>query len=513
MRWLFFLLCCLAGCHKTVETEPKNLRINIGSDPETLDVRKARRLQSLTLCRMLFEGLTRISKEGRVELAIADRVEISEDGLQYRFFLKPTCWSNGDKLLASDFVEAWKTILDPQYPTDISYQLYCIKNAKKVKSRQLPADTLGVSSLSENLLLVELEQPTPYFLELCATVPFFPIPNAIVHQNSDWVHHPESFVGNGPFVLKEWKHADFIKVIKNNKYWDASAVKLDLIELVMVSPDTEIRLFEENQLHWAGSPLSLIPSDAVDLLKTQGQLRISPFSGTYFLQVNVNDPALQSPAVRNALARAIDRESIAIHLLQGGQIAARRLVPKEMGLSNADYFSDECGKAKALLVDEPKIQPVTISFCISDRNLAIAQAIQQQWKVNLGLQVILNPLEDKVFFEKLKKKEFQIAVGSWIADFNDPINFLEVFKFKDASTNNTGWESGKYIDLLERSAVCRDLEERKNLMRRAEEVLMAEMPVIPIFQYAINYLQNAHVKDVALSSIGLIDFRWAQIEE
>ena len=142
--------------------------------------------------------------------------------------------------------------------------------------------------------------------------------------------------------------------------------------------------------------------------------------------------------------------------------------------------------------------------------MSISQAIQKHWETALGISVQLEAVEAKVFFQKIRQKDYQLAAGSWIADFNDPINFLEVFKYKLGSTNNTLWENPKYIDLLDRSQLCRDQDERKELLRQAEEILMAEMPIIPIFHFAMNYLERDGVEDVALSPIGGLDFRWAQ---
>jgi oligopeptide transport system substrate-binding protein len=529
MFWYLFLFFLLfTGCQKTdlpSHRKQNTLRINIDSDPQTLDPRRARDLTSITLMHMFFEGLMRISKTGELEMALAEQVDRSDDGLQYTFHLRKSFWSNGDALTAYDFSESWRTILDPQFPTDISYQLYGIKNARKAKLGEISLDQLGIHTPDAHTLIVELEQPIPYFLQLVSLTSFFPVPYKIVNTNNNWCSSPESYVCNGPFVLHSWKHADQMTVNKNPRYWEAKEVHLSKIDLLMISGETEIQMFEQGKLDWAGSPLSTIPVDAVRSLKMSDKLRIHPFSATYFLRANTL-PKIQgkknplcSTAFRQALAFSLNRQSIAVHILQGGQIPAKALVPPEMGLSPQGYFRDcDEERARSLLLDSlleldstlDQLGPIKISYCSGERNAIIAQAIQKQWEEGLKIKVELEAVEPKVFFQKISQKEFQLAAGSWTADFNDPINFLEVFKYKEASTNHTNWESAKYIDLLNQSALCRDNEERKRVLREAEQILMDQMPIIPIFHFALNYLQNESLEEVVLSPLGQIDFRWAR---
>lgn len=526
-RFLFLILIVFSSCQKsTPPNHLQTLRINIGSDPKTLDPRKVRDLTDVTLIHMLFEGLTRISKTGKIEMALAHDVQVSDDGTQYVFHLRKSFWSNGDPLTSLDFTESWKSILDPQFPTDMAYQLYVIKNARLAKLGEVGLDKICVQAPDPYTLVVDLEQPIPYFLELVSMPSFYPIPHRTAMANPDWAVKSELYISNGPFVLESWKNADHIRIVKNNKYWESKKVNLEGIDLFMISGDTEVRMFEEGKLDWAGSPLSTIPIDAVRHLKTTKKLHVNPFSATYFYRVNTAETIqgkknpLKHPLFRKALALSMDRKSITEHILQGGHLPAQSLVPPEMGLSEKGYFHDDhAEKARAFLTDalleldltRETLESITISYSSSDRNASIAQAIQKQWETVLGIKVELESVEPKIYYKRVSKKEFQLAAGSWTADFNDPINFLEVFKFKDASTNNTNWESAKYIDLLNRSALCMNSEERKGLLRDAEQILMEQMPIIPVFHFALNYLQCDRLQDVALSPLGQIDFRWAQM--
>lgn len=267
-------------------------------------------------------------------------------------------------------------------------------------------------------------------------------------------------------------------------------------------------MYLEGNLDWMGSPLSVMPIDAIGDLKKNDQLRVNPFLATYFLRLNVAETIngkfnpLSLLEVRRALSQSIDRESITTHILQGGETAAFSLVPPEMGLKKRE---DNFPHISSIKIDAP----ITISFASSSRNTSILQAIQKQWEKALGIEVILEAVEPQIYFQKVANKEYQLAVGSWTADFNDPINFLEVFKFKESSTNNTNWESVRYAELLNQSELSENASRRLELLSQAEYLLLSEMPIIPIFHYSLNYLKDESLQDVVLSPLGQIDFRWA----
>lgn len=516
-----FLAVGLLGCHQKQASIPTCFHMNIRLEPMTLDPRMARDSNALTLCRMLFEGLTRISKEGNPELAIAESVDVSSDGLEYTFHLRSTVWSNGDAVTSYDFAESWKQILDPSFPTDIAYQLYVIKNGKKVKQGENSPETLGIETPDPLTLIVRLEGPIPYFLEVCSMAPFFPVPKAVVAKDSQWVLRADTFVGNGPFMLKKWQHTDEIQTKKNPLYWDAKNVSLEEVSFVMVSSDTEMQMFEDHQLDFAGGLLSALPMDAVEHLRESNQLKKSLISGTRFLRINTSEKFAGSSNIlsfvecRKALCAAIDRDAISKHLLHEIKPPAHRYVPPEMGLSAPARFSGAEPELANLLfqeIPEEMSKSITLSFIDVEFNRSLAQTIQQQWQRILGIDVELQALESKIFYQKLREKDYQVVLGSWIADFNDPINFLEVFKYKEGGSNNTNWENANYIELLNQSTLCRDPEERKKILREAEDILLADMPIIPLYHEAMSYLQRPGVQDVALSPIGQVDLRWVHME-
>ncbi len=510
MRYIviLFLLCACGGA------KTQHLKINIGAEPYSLDPRCARDLQSQTIAKMFFEGLVRINPMDKPELALAEKVDISEEGKTYTFTLRKATWSDGGPVTADDFVYAWRQVLSPDFPSDQAFQLYAVKNAKAAKSGALPLEEVGVSA-RDGKLIVELENPTPYFLELLAMPVFFPVNAKLDQEDPQWAQNGDNYISNGPFALEEWRHSDAIVVKKNPGYWDAGHVKLGKIELVMVSEETEFKMYERKELDWAGSPLSILPLGALPTLKEKKSLNQKPFLATYFFRLNTEKAPFNDLRVRRAFALALNRQEIVEHVTQGGQLPATGLVPSSMGLQNQPYFKDgDEQEAKDILsgVDLSKMPPVKLLYISSERNHLIAQAVQQQWQKALGIAVELEGVERKVCFEKMSKKDYQLASGSWTADFNDPINFLEVFKYKTNGSNNTLWEDSRYAALLDQAMETVDLSERKLLFQASEELLIESMPIIPLFYYTMLYVKNDKVHDVVVSALGSIDFKWAYLD-
>jgi oligopeptide transport system substrate-binding protein len=521
-----FLLLALCFAFASCSSNPKKvntsaLRINIGSEPQTLDPRKARGTSSLTVVRMLFEGLTRIDPSDQPVLSAADNVQISDDLKTYTFHLRKSYWSNKQQVTAGDFSYAWKKILDPQFPSDYASQLYVIKNAKAAKEGKVSLDAVGIKVLDPLTIQVELEAPTPYFLELLAFPIFFPVNQRVDQADPKWADNCSTYVGNGPFTLVEWKHQDHLLVEKNEHYWDKEAVKLSQIQLVMVTEDTELKMYEKNELDWAGSPLSTLPLDALKSLKQNKSLIAKPLLGTYFIRTNTEKPPFTNKNIRKAFALAVNRQAIVDHVTQGNQIPATGLVPSSMQLQKEVCFEDAnqimakdlfAQGLEELKMTKDALPEVTLTYGSNERNHLIAQTVQQQWMEAFGIKVKLEALEPKVYFDRVSKQNFQLASGNWIADFNDPVNFLEVFKYKKASTNNTSWENTEYQSLLDQSSLIADAGKRKEVLKKSEQLLLQEMPIIPIFYFTMLYVKKDQVKNVIVSSLGNMDFKWASLE-
>lgn len=526
----FFLIGCGQGVNKdkkhlSTETNNQTLRLNIRTEPFSLNPGLANDSTSSSVLLQTFEGLTRIGPTGKVQNAIAKEIDVSKDLMTYTFTLrKDAKWTNGDPVTAHDFEFAWKWVLNPENQSKYAYQLYYLKNAEAANAGKVPLNEIGVEALNNQTLKVRLENPTPYFLQLTAFYTYFPVNSRIAKQYPKWFRDAgKLYTSNGPFKMVEWDHHNKIVLTKNENYWDRDAVTLKRIEMYMINnPLTEINMFQTGELDWAGSPTGTIPTEAIPSLKATGDLKVQPIAGTYWYKFNTEKVPLNNVHIRKALSYAIDRQLIVNRITQGGQIPATAAVPPTMIPENREgYFHDaQINKAKQLLqkglrelgystVNE--LPPITLSFNTDDAHAKVAQAIQDMWKRNLGIAVELNNAEWAVYIEQLHQGDYQIGRMGWLGDFNDPINFLELFK-EPGGNNDTRWYNQEFKALLEKSANETDPEKRLELLKEAESILMNEMPVMPIYFYTNVWVQSQNLHNVVLSGLGDAQFKWAYFE-
>ncbi|MFC2049518.1 peptide ABC transporter substrate-binding protein [Chlamydiota bacterium] len=526
---LVLLACVVAACGAKPLADSTNfLRLNLYTEPPSLDSRKATDATSMNVLMMLFEGLTRMGEDEMPHPAAAEKIAISEDGRTYTFTLRDACWSNGEPVTSEDFLYAWQSMLDPKFPGLFAYKLYVIENAEEVKLGKLPMSALGVKAPDAKTLVVTLKYPTPYFLELTAFPTFYPLYKPSDVANPEWAAEAGPlYVSNGPFQLKMWEHESEIVVTKNPNYWDAAAVKLDGLHLAMIDDTTtEFYMFEMNELDWSGSPLSNLPPEFIPALIREGKAHFYPAAASYYYKINTEHFPLNNANIRKALGYSINRKDIVTHITQAGQQPATALVPEMRGWSPPSHlFPDgDVEEAKKLFakglaelgITAKEFPPISISYNTNREHQKIAQAIQQQWKEVLGIEVQLVHYDWKVYLSKISNQDYQIGRMGWIGDFNDPVSFLEPFKFrndpKKGGNNDTGWERPEYIALLDAANQELDLQKRAQLLREAEAILIDDMPVIPLYFLMYGYLKKPYVHGVNLSSLGIADFKHAYIE-
>ncbi|CAM3239289.1 peptide ABC transporter substrate-binding protein [Brevibacillus invocatus] len=501
------------------EAKPQVLRFNLHSEPPTADPGLAEDTTSGAIILATFDGLTRIVKD-KPEVAAAESYTVSEDLLTYTFKIRDHKWSNGEPVTAKDFEFAWKRALDPKTASNYAYQLYYIKNGEKANKGEVSLDEVGVKALDDKTLEVKLENPTPFFLELLAFRTYFPINQKVHEGNEKWAAEAATHVGNGPFKMETWEHKSKIVLVKNENYWDKDSVKLDKIEFSMVEDEnTALSMFENGELDWAGAPTSALPTDAIPALKDAGKMTTQPIAGTYWYKFNTEKAPFNNVKIRKAFTFSIDRVSLIDNILQAGQLPATGAVPPSMALKADGYFKDnDIETAKTLLQEGMQelgitsLPPITLSYNTSEGHKKIAEAIQDQWKKNLGVEVKLENKEWKVYLEDMHEGNFQIGRMGWLGDFNDPINFLELYKDKMGGNNDTRWEHPKFKELLNQSATEMDVAKRKQILADAEQVLMDEMPIAPIYFYRQSWVQNENVKGVQITGLGDIDWKWAYVE-
>ncbi len=511
----------LPGCEKKGSYQPisQELHLNLHSEPPTIDPRKATDTVSISVIDLCFEGLTRINSDGETIFAIAENIEISPDQKKYTFTLRDVKWSDGKTVTAHDFETTWKTCLSPSFPCEFASDLYIIKNAQEAKSGNGSLDEVGVWALDDKTLKVELKHPVPYFLSALATHSFFATPVHITSIHPNWTE--KNYVGNGPFYIKEWKHHDRILLEKNPNYWDKDNTKLERVTLAIVEDlTTELTMFENGELDWAGSPLSNLPTEALSSLKQEGRLHSYDISGVYFYIFNTKEFPFTNSNIRKAFSLAINRGSIITNVLQMGQKPAMSLIPPTMWKGMAYFEDGNLAEARTLFAKgleelgttAEELPPISLSYNTDVGHHKIAQAIQEQWNLAFGIRVKLENKEWKVFLDELRHHKFQIARLGGLANINDPSTFLDNYRYPSSSNNYPQWESSEFTELLEEADQTPDPEKRTALLKSAEKVLIDAMPIAPIYFYTGVYLKKPYVKGIYLSELNSLDLKSAYVE-
>lgn len=506
-----------APAAKPVKDEPQTLRLNT-EEPATLDPTFAEDATSGAVIRALYDGLTRLDEKGEAINSLAQDMKLSDDKLTYTFTLRDAKWTNGDPVTAHDFEFAWKYALDPKTGSPASYNYYSIKNAQAFTSGKVKAEDVGVKAIDDKTLQVTMEHPTPFFPTLVSFLP--PVNKNVVLSNPKWANDPKTLVSNGPFKLDTWEHKNKLILVKNDTYWEKDVVKLARIEFSMISDtNTELSMFQNGDLDWAGGPISGLPVDAVVPLKQEGKLMTKPKATSYYIRFNAERPPFTNVKIRKAFAYAINRQEIADNIGQAGQTPLMGITPITASLKPEGFFADnQQEEAKKLLAEGmaelgiTKLPTITYLYNTSDRNKAIAETLQAAWKNGLGVDVKLLNKETKVYLDDQEQGKFEITRSSWTADYNDSINFLQKFIEKYSSSNITRWHSPKYTELINQSYKEADLAKRNQILLMAETLLMEEMPLTGIFSDVNAWVQSDKVKGVRIDPLSKIDFKWAYKE-
>lgn len=523
-----FVSLFFSGCNKApLKPIEQRLNLNIPSDPATLDPRKGGDLISSLFHFLLFDGLTRLDDDGNVALALAERVEISNQNRVYIFYLKEAYWSDGTPITAWDFEKSWKDILHPDFPAMNAHLLYPILNAEGAKKGTHSLSEVGIESLDARRLKVTLEQPTPYFLELAAFCVFYPVNSEIDHSNPDWDQHGgKEFVCSGPFTLKNWKRSNAITLSRNPQYHRANETKLEEIHLNMVDSEmTSLQMFEKGQIDILGQPMIPLPTDAVPELMKSGLLNVSPVPATTFCTFNVDHYPFTNVNIRKAFAYAINRRQIVRNITQLSEQPALGAIPPILKkvTGSRDFFHDaDFTKAREhfqlgleeLGIEASSFPKIRYVYSTSEAHHKIAQALQQQWLEILGVQIDLESVDKKILLHLLKTRNYVAAQSFWMAQYQDAMNIFERFKYKDNVKNYANWENEKYTELLTQSCSAETPEERFALLEQAEAIFIDEMPIAPIFHWNAAYITKPWVKSYGTAPIGngFFDRVWIDVE-
>ena len=505
-----FITACGGGAESEADIAAKNniLLFGNGTEPKTLDPHLATGVPENKIISALLEGLVTYhpTDDSVPEPGVAKSWTHNEDYTEWSFTLRDDArWANGDPVTAQDFVYSWERILSPAFGSEYAEMLYILKGGEAFhKGEVTDFSTVGVKALDDVTLNVKLAGPAPFFLSMLKHYSFYPVNPKIVEQfggmtdrQSSW-SSLENYVGNGPYKLKNWVTNQIIEVERNPNYWDAQNVTLNGIHFFPVeNARTEETMFRGGRLHVT----STVPANKIPVLKQQNpdQMRIDPYLGTYYYQLNVTRPPFNDPRVRQALALTIDRQLLVDKVTQGGQAPATGYVPQ--GVTNYEPLkavSFDPDKARQLLAEAgfpggagfPKKE---ILINTSEDHRRIGEAIQAMWKEHLGIDVGIYNQEWKVYLNTRSKLDYDLARAAWIADYVYPTTFLDMFTTGNGN-NNTGWSSEQYDQLIRDARIASNEEERMAILRQAEEILLSELPIIPIYWYTRSYLIDQRLK-------------------
>jgi oligopeptide transport system substrate-binding protein len=464
-------------------------------DPETLDPQKVSTSIEFHIMRDLYETLIIHNGQGKVMPGVAEKWEIADDGRTFRFTLRANAkWSNGDPIKASDVVFAWRRAADPATGAKYANVLDPVVGFEAVRKGTAGAkmEDIGIRAVDDRTLEVKLASPTPYFIELLTLPISAPLHEASIKQHGSNFVRPENKVSSGAYRLREFTPGAQAVLLKNTNFHDAANVKIDQVNFIPLADSAAAaRRFQ------AGEVLSTvnIPANQIKTLRAQlgAQVSVTPQLGTWYLTFNNDKPPFNDRRVRTALSMVLDREFIADQVWNGSMAPAYSFVPP--GTNNygapfdlpfkAQSIIDREDAAKKLLA-EAGFGPnnplkVEYRFNMSPENQATFVAIADQWK-QIGVQTSPINTDARTHFAFLRDRgAYDVARAGWIADYNDPQNFLFLLESSAIpGLNYARWSNAKYDDLMKQAASETDLAKRAGIMRQAEEILITEAPYTPV---------------------------------
>jgi oligopeptide transport system substrate-binding protein len=534
-RFLFTAIALLAAAACSRRTTPVDtgnlagiLHVGNGAEVQSLDPHIAGGTVDQNVLSALFEGLVTLDEETfQPRPGAAERWEISSDGLVYTFHLRRGGrWSNGDPLTARDFLFSFRRVLSPALASEYKDVLFPIKNAAAYAGGRL-ADFAQVGCRAPDDYTVELTlaRPTAYFMAVLRTNVAFPVHAASVTRGGSrpddrtarWTR-VAPFVGNGAFRLREWKDHQHVATEKNPHYWDAARVRLNGVRFYpSESTRSQELAFRAGQLHTTWD----VPLSKLDAYRaTQPSvLRMEPYFESYFFRFNVTRPPFTDVRVRRALALAIDRDAIAKSVLRGGQTPATALTPPGFaGYTPLTGIAHDPAAARRLLAEAgfpdgrgfPSFELVTLS---SELNQRIAEAVQQMWRQELGLNATISQKEFKVLLQVVDNAvlDYAVARGRWIAEYPDPLTYLAIFT-SGSGINCTGYADSEYDAQLAAAAAVVDPAARLAALHRAEQRLLAQMPIAPVYWGTRTTLVAPSVRGWKNSALGFHNYQDVWLE-
>ncbi len=481
------------------------LRKGNGPEPQSLNPHQSLGVPASNILRDLFEGLISEAPNGELIPGVAKHWEIDERGTRYIFYLREQAkWSNGEPVTAHDFVYSWQRIVTPQTGSVYAQILAPILHANAIIQGKKEPTALAVKALDDHTLEVKLQGPTPYFLGLLTHSTTYPLHAATVKKYGNKFARANRLMSNGAYRLTEWVVQSHIILKRNPQYWDNSHTRIDTVYYYPIEDQsTELKRYRAGEIDFTHE----IPLNQYKWIKKNlaNDLHVAPYLGTYYYGFNLTKtPFKDNIKLRQALTMAIDRKIIAEKITGSGEIPAYGWVPPGISNYQAQSFAwrdmnkaDRLAKAQKLYQQAgySKANPLVIEvrYNTSENHKKIALAISSMWKKTLGVKVKLLNEEWKVFLANRKQKNTEAFRSGWIADYNDAFSFAELL-YSQHGINDTGYNNAHYDALLKQSAIEQDQEKRRQLLAQAEQIMLADYPIMPIYFYVTKRLVKPYVR-------------------
>ncbi|MED0968579.1 peptide ABC transporter substrate-binding protein [Bacillus paramycoides] len=512
-----FLTACTNKANKSdTEAQKQVLNLTVSEEIPSLDTAKTMDGTSAHVMQNIFEGLYVLDDQDNPIPAVAKSFERSEDGKKYIFDLrKDAKWSNGDPVTANDFMFAWRRAVSHETASQYAYMLFYIKNAKEINKGEIPPNELGVKVVDDYTLEVELEQPTPYFLQLLALPIYLPQHESFLkEQGQNYGLEPSNLIYNGPFVLEKWKHEQEFQLKKNNTYWDKNKVKLDEINFQIVKDTmTAVNLYEASNLDRVA-----INSQFVDKYKGKKELHMSSDPGIAMLRFNEKNKALANKKVRQSISLALNKEDFVAHFINNGAKSANGLVPeghkneetgKDFRKENGDISPYDLPRAKSIWEEAKKelgVEQVTMEFLTFEQDNAKRMAEYIKGDLEKNLQGLTIQIKQQPFKQKLQLEqtgEYDISMVIWGPDYKDPISYLEPFTTSNPN-NKMSYSNPHYDELIKKAEndFVLDQTKRWEALQEAERIVLEDAAIAPLYHIGSAYVQKDYVKGIDKHQFG-----------
>ncbi len=476
-----------------------------GAEPDSLDPQKARSVESQAILRDLCEGLTTLDKQAGVAPGVATDWTVSEDGRSYKFNLRPTArWSNGERVVAADFVAALRRLADPATGSSYAQVIDVITNAGDIVAGRKPPDALGVSAPDDSTLIIQLARPAAYLPSLFAHTSTCPVHRPTLAQHPAELAKPGVMVSDGAFVAREWVQGSHILATRNRFYWNDAATHLDAVKYLLIPDENaELTRYRAGGLHIT----NVVPRGQFDWIRANlaQELHIAPQLNTYYYGFNLRRaPFKDHPGLRRALSLAIDRDRLVQLVLRVGELPAYGWIPPgvhDYTSQSFDYrdtpFAERVVEARRLYAEAGYSASHPLHFELrynaGEVHTKVAVAVASMWKEALGADVQLTAVEFKSLLQDIDSGDVEVFRSSWLGDYNDAYTFAQYLK-SDFGINLPHYRSPQYDSLVSAAAVEVDAVKRRGLLEEAERVMLRDHPLMPIYFYVNKHLVKPEVE-------------------